>query len=57
MTMLWKWYDDNEDDNGGGGGWAKYHDLSVANRSIVCRSRRLRQIIDLRDTDDHDILR
>ena len=29
----------------------KYRDLSVARRSIVCRSRRLRQIIDLWDTD------
>ena len=34
-----------------GRGWAKYRDLSVASRSIICRSRRLRQIIDLRDTD------
>ena len=33
-----------------GRGWAKYRDLSVASRSIICRSRRLRQIIDLRDT-------
>ena len=32
-------------------GWAKYRDLSVASRSIICRSRGLRQIIDLRDTD------
>ena len=31
--------------------WAKYRDLSVASRSIFCRSRRLRQIIDLWDTD------
>ena len=30
---------------------SKYRDLSVASRSIICRSRRLRQIIDLRDTD------
>ena len=30
-----------------GRGWAKYHDLSVASRSII----RLRQIIDLQDTD------
>ena len=31
---------------------AKYRDLSVASRSIICTSRRLRQIIiDLRDTD------
>ena len=34
-----------------GRGWAEYRDLSVASRSIICRSRRLRQIIDLRDTD------
>ena len=33
-----------------GWGWAKYRDLSVASRSIICRSRRLRQIIDVRDT-------
>ena len=32
-----------------GQGWAKYRELSVASRSIICRSRRLRQIIDLRD--------
>ena len=30
---------------------AKNCDLSVASRSIICRSRRLRQIVDLRDTD------
>ena len=34
-----------------GRGWAKYHDLSVASRSIICQSPRLRQITDLRDTD------
>ena len=34
-----------------GRGWAKYRDLLVASRSIICQSRRLRQIIDLRDTD------
>ena len=34
-----------------GRGWAKYRDLSVASRSIICLSLRLRQIIDLRDTD------
>ena len=34
-----------------GRGRAKYRDLSVASRSIICRSRRLRQIIGLRDTD------
>ena len=34
-----------------GRGWAKYRDLSLASRSIICRSRRLRQITDLRDTD------
>ena len=34
-----------------GRGWAEYRDLSEARRSIICRSRRLRQIIDLRDTD------
>ena len=33
-----------------GRGWAKYRELSVASRSIICRSRRLRQIIDVRDT-------
>ena len=33
-----------------GRGWAKYRDLSVASSSIICRSRRLRQIIDLQDT-------
>ena len=31
--------------------WAKYRDLSVASRSIICRCRRPRQIIDLRATD------
>ena len=31
---------------------AKYRDLLVASRSIICRSWRLRQIIDLRDTDE-----
>ena len=31
---------------------AKYRDLPVASRSIICRSRRLRQIIDLRGTDE-----
>ena len=30
---------------------AKYRGLSVASRSIICRSLRLRQIVDLRDTD------
>ena len=34
-----------------GRGLAKYRNLSVASRSISCRSRRLEQIIDLRDTD------
>ena len=34
-----------------GRGWAKYRDLSVASRSIICRCRRQRQIIDLRATD------
>ena len=34
-----------------GRGWAKYRDLSVASRSIICRKRRLRQIFELRDTD------
>ena len=33
-----------------GRGWAKYRHLSVASRSIICGSRRLRQIIDLQDT-------
>ena len=32
-------------------GRAKYHDLSVASRSIICRCRRQRQIIDLRATN------
>ena len=32
-------------------GWAKYSNLSVASRSIICQNRRLKQIIDLRDTD------
>jgi len=32
-------------------GWAKYRNLSVASRSIMCRSRKLKKIIDLRDTD------
>ena len=31
--------------------WVKYRDLSVASRSIICRSRRLRQIIVGQDTD------
>ena len=30
---------------------AKYRDLSVSRRSIICRSLRLRQIIDLLATD------
>ena len=34
-----------------GRGWAKFRDLSVASRSIICWSRRLRQIFQLRDTD------
>ena len=34
-----------------GRGRAKYRDLSVVSRSIICRCRRQRQIIDLRDTD------
>ena len=34
-----------------GRGWAKYRDLPAASRSIICQSYRLRQIIDLRDTD------
>ena len=38
-----------------GRGWEKYRDLSVASRSIISRSRRLKQIIDLRGTI-HDIL-
>ena len=33
-----------------GRGWAKYRDLSVASRSIICQRRRLRQKIDARDT-------
>ena len=32
-----------------GRGRAKYRDLSVASRSIICRNRRLRQIIDVWD--------
>ena len=35
-----------------GQGWAKYCDLPVASRSIICRSRRLRRTIDLQDTDE-----
>ena len=31
--------------------FAKYHDLSVSRRSIICLSLRLRQIIDLLATD------
>ena len=31
--------------------FTKYGGLSVASRSIICRSQRLRQIIDLQDTD------
>ena len=34
-----------------GQGWAKHRDLSVVSRSIICWSRRLRQIINLQDTD------
>ena len=34
-----------------GQGSAKYHDLSVGSRSLICQSRKLRQIIDLQDTD------
>ena len=34
-----------------GRGWAKYRDLPVASRSIICRCRRQRKIIDLRATD------
>ena len=30
--------------------WAKYRDLSAASRSVICRSRKLRQIINLQDT-------
>ena len=33
-----------------GRGWEKYRDMSVASRSIISQSRRLKQIIDLRDT-------
>ena len=33
-----------------GRGWEKYRDMSVASRSIISRSRRLKQIIDMRDT-------
>ena len=33
-----------------GRGWAKYRDFSVASRTIIFRSWRLRQIIDVRDT-------
>jgi len=32
-----------------GRGWAKYRGLSVASGSVICRSGRLRQIIDPRD--------
>ena len=34
-----------------GQGWGKYCDLSVASRSDMCRSWRLRKIVDLWDTD------
>ena len=34
-----------------GRSWAKYRDLSVASRSIICLSLRLQQITDLPDTD------
>ena len=34
-----------------GRGRAKYRDLSVASISVICRSRRPRQILDLRDSD------
>ena len=34
-----------------GRGWAKYRNLSVASRIIICISWRLRQITDLRDTE------
>ena len=33
-----------------GRSWAKYRDLSAASRSVICRSRKLRQIINLQDT-------
>ena len=32
-------------------GWAKYRDLSVASRFLICRSQRLRQIMNLGDND------
>ena len=39
-----------------GRGEAKYRDLSVASTLIICRSRRPRQIIDLRETPfDHRV--
>ena len=34
-----------------GRGWAKYRDLSVVSRSIICWRQTLRQTIDVRDTD------
>ena len=34
-----------------GQGWAKYRDLSVVSRWIICQTRKLRQIMDLQDTD------
>ena len=34
-----------------GQGWAKYRDLSLESSSVICRSLRLKQIIDQRDTD------
>ena len=34
-----------------GQGWGKCFDLSVAGRSVMCRSQRLRKIVDLRGTD------
>ena len=35
---------------------AKYRDLSVSRRSVICLSLRPRQIIDLHATENHDIL-
>ena len=37
-----------------GRGWAKYRNLSVASGSIICQSRRLRQIIDLRRKKENE---
>ena len=40
-----------------GRGWAKYRDLQVAGRTLISRSRSLRQIIDRQDTDNSLFIR